>query len=163
VADRRFEVAFESYGAGEGGPDLSATFRKNQRFNLEVTRLRTTRGVDAARVASTIAAKVRQLPGDVPNALVIVAKTLDAELSEAFRLLKQRAEAKDDAFFAARGLKDARDFYTHFLRLGGVLAVDESSAPPRIAWVRNREARRPLPEEAIHRLSSGSSRSMMHT
>ena len=42
VADRRFELAFEAYGARPLGPDLTVTFRANQRFNLEVTRLRTT-------------------------------------------------------------------------------------------------------------------------
>src|ERR1700730_11797968 len=41
VADRRFELAFEAYGARQVGPDLTVTFRGNQRFNLEVTRLRT--------------------------------------------------------------------------------------------------------------------------
>ena len=42
LSDRRFEVAFESYGARRAGPDLTVTYRTNQRFNLEVTRLRTT-------------------------------------------------------------------------------------------------------------------------
>src|SRR5712691_5055332 len=40
VADRRFELSFEAYGARRLGPDLTVTFRANQRFNLEVTRLR---------------------------------------------------------------------------------------------------------------------------
>src|ERR1700738_1421598 len=42
LADRRLELSFEAYGARRLGPDLTVTFRTNQRFNLEVTRLRTT-------------------------------------------------------------------------------------------------------------------------
>src|SRR6185295_15244492 len=71
VADRRFELQFEAYGARSLGPDLTVTFRANQRFNLEVTRLRTTVEPEAgvARLANVITGKLRQLPGDVPNAL----------------------------------------------------------------------------------------------
>ena len=32
LADRRFDVAFEAYGAHRSGPDLTATYRANQRF-----------------------------------------------------------------------------------------------------------------------------------
>jgi hypothetical protein len=97
------------------------------------------------------------------NALVIVTNALEAELSDALRLLKYKTDAKDDRFFATRGLKDAREFYAHYLRLGGVLVIDEASVPPRIAHVRNREARRPLPEEAIGRLSAANAGSTMHS
>ena len=40
LADRRFELAFEAYGAGRVGPDFTVTFRAGRIFNLEVTRLR---------------------------------------------------------------------------------------------------------------------------
>src|ERR687894_31333 len=33
VGDRRFDVAFEHYGSGNRGPDLTVAFRVNQRFN----------------------------------------------------------------------------------------------------------------------------------
>src|SRR5437879_4348415 len=82
TADRRFELSFEAYGARRLGPDLTVTFRTNLRFNLEVTRLRTAGdtggdpasqdpGASVARLANVIAGKLRQLPGDIPNALVI--------------------------------------------------------------------------------------------
>src|SRR5438874_4941154 len=67
LSDRRFEVAFEAYGARRLGPDLTVSFRTNQRFNLEVTRLRTLTDSNAAaaeRSANVIAGKLRQLPGD---------------------------------------------------------------------------------------------------
>jgi hypothetical protein len=154
LADRRFDLRFEIYGSRQSGPDLSVTYRKNQRFNLEVTRLRTPPEADTGRLAGVVAAKVRQLPGDVGNALVIVAPALNVDIGDALRLLKQRTETRDDAFFVARGFRNARDFYAHYLRLAGVLVVDEASDPPRVAYVQNREARRPLPDEAIGRLSA---------
>jgi hypothetical protein len=163
LADRRFEVAFEAYGTGQRGPDLSVTYRTNQRFNLEVTRLRASAGTDAAndvasevgRLANVIAGKVRQLPADVPNGLLIAARGLwiaEDDMAAAVRLLKTHAERKDDTFFTRRGLKDARDFHTRFLNLGGVLVLDESSSPARVVSFSNRAARHPLPNEALTRL-----------
>jgi hypothetical protein len=170
VADRRFELAFEAYGARRLGPDLTATFRTNQRFNLEVTRLRSSveagvpdsgdavsqaAAAGVARLANVITGKVRQLPGDIPNALVIAARglTLDQEsLSAVTRLLKMHTDHKDDAFFARRGLKDARTFYAHYLHLGGILVLDEATTPAGAAFLANREARHPLPREAISAL-----------
>src|SRR5439155_22919066 len=52
VADRRFELAFEAYGARRLGPDLTLSFRANQRLNLEVTRLRTTGEAGPLRLAN---------------------------------------------------------------------------------------------------------------
>jgi hypothetical protein len=150
LADRRFEVAFEAYGAKQRGPDLSVTYRANQRFNLEVTRLRG--AVDMPRLAAVVAAKVRQLPGDLPNALAMSGQELgvaEAQLSDAARQLKVRADAKDDAFFARRGAGDARSFYAQYLRLSGVFVFEADAAA---VWWANREARRPLPDEVVARV-----------
>jgi hypothetical protein len=180
LADRRFEISFEAYGARQLGPDLTVTFRTNQRLNLEVTRLRATGdagnapsgllsggppsrvdgsespvrdpGLGDARLANVIAGKVRQLPGDIPNALVIAIRGLplsDDRLVAAVRLLKIHTDRKDDSFFARRGLKDARDFYAQFLHLGGIFVLDEATAPPRAIFSPNREARHPLPKAAV--------------
>src|SRR5438270_915836 len=122
LADRRFEVGFEMYGSRQAAPDLSVTYRSNQRFNLEVTRLRSATEADPRRLASVIAAKARQLPAETPNALAIVASTCSVsedDLSAAIKLVKQSADAGNDAF----GLRDAREFYGHYLRLGAVLFV----------------------------------------
>jgi hypothetical protein len=158
LADRRFELAFEAYGARRLGPDLTVTFRANQRFNLEVTRLRTTS--DGAtgdsgdtRLANVITGKLRQLPGQSPNALVIAARGLaldEASLVRAARLLKMHTDAKDDSFFARRGLSDARDFYAQYLHLGGIFLLDEATTTPaRAIFWPNREARHPLSKEAV--------------
>jgi hypothetical protein len=156
------------------------TFRTNQRFNLEVTRLRTTGdpgntssglpdggplsgaasgdpairdpGPGVARLANVITGKLRQLPGDIPNALVIAARGLplnEDSLSAAVRLLKMHTDRKDDAFFARRGLRDTRDFYAQYLHLSGIFVLDEATAPARAIFSPNREARHPLSKEAV--------------
>jgi hypothetical protein len=161
LADRRFELAFEAYGARRVGPDLTVTFRANQRFNLEVTRIRATSGTepaaDVARLANVICGKLRQLPGEVPNGLVIAACGL--ELSEesllaAARLLKMHADLRDDSFFARRGFKDARDFHARYLHLGGIFVLDEATAPARALFWFNREARHPLPTEVVSAMAA---------
>ena len=102
-------------------------FRTNQRFNLEVTRLRTLADADASgaeapgvgRLANVIAGKLRQLPGDIPNALILAARGLDVSedsLAAAVRLLKAHTDIKDDAFFARRGFS-AVSFTGEFVSL----------------------------------------------
>jgi hypothetical protein len=161
LADRRFELSFEAYGARRLGPDLTVTFRANQRFNLEVTRLRAV--VDArpageepgpaiARLANVITGKLRQLPGDVPNALVISTQGLalsEAHVAAAARLLKMYSNQQDDLFFARRGFFRARDFSAHYRGLSGVFVLDEVTGPPGVVFTANREARHPLPKEAV--------------
>ena len=152
LADRRFELSFEAYGARRLGPDLTVTYRTNQRFNLEVTRLRATGDAGDAKLANVIAGKLRQLPGEVPNALLIAARGLplnEASLVAAVRLLKTHTDQRDEVFFARRGFKDARDFYAHYLHLGGIFVLDEATTPARAVFWPNREARQPLPKEAI--------------
>jgi hypothetical protein len=70
-------------------------------------------------------------------------------LAAATRLLKLHNDRTDDVFFARRGLKSARDFYAQYLRLGGVFVLDEATEPPSATFWANREARQPLPREAL--------------
>ncbi|MBV9327108.1 MAG: hypothetical protein JO352_25415 [Chloroflexi bacterium] len=151
LQDERFTVVFEAYGAHQPGPDLTVTYRANQRFNLEVTRIR--RGADVQKLVTVVAAKARQLTADSANALVIAGQHLglsETELGEAARLLKAHADAADNAFFARRGAGNARTFLAHYLRLAGVLLLDEACSA-RVFWS-NREARRPLSAEIVSRL-----------
>jgi hypothetical protein len=157
LIDRRFEVAFEAYGAHQAAPDLTVSYRTHQCFNLEVTRWRGAADVSAIKLASVVAAKTRQLPADVPNALVITGRELEisaAHLTAAATLLKAHTDHKHDAFFARRGLKDARDFYAHYLRLAGIFLLDEATPPKGALFVPNRDARRTLPTEALGRLTA---------
>jgi hypothetical protein len=157
LRDRRFEVAFEAYGARRLGPDLSLTYRDNQRFNLEVTRLRATGQAGSARLADVVSGKLRQLPGEASNGLVITGHGLplsEESLATAVRLLKTHSDGKDDAFFARRGLKSARDFYAQFLHLGTIFVLDEAPGSVHVVAFANREARHPLPRDAVAALTA---------
>jgi hypothetical protein len=151
VADPRIELAFEAYGAGKPGPDLTVTYRGKRSFNLEVTRLH--RMPDPARFGVTLLAKLRQLPPSVPNAVLVALDGSSAEaldVAAATKALRSKADAKEESFFVRRGLAGTRDFYERYLRLGGVLvwcegAAGEARAAP---WV-NRSARIPLPERDL--------------
>lgn len=69
LTDRRMELAYEAYGSGVAGPDLTVTFRGSRTCNVEVTRLRRT--PDATGVAGSLLAKLRQLPPSLPNVLLL--------------------------------------------------------------------------------------------
>jgi len=158
LAERRFEVSFEAYGARQLGPDLSVAFRTNQRFNLEVTRIRATGEADPVRLASVIAGKLRQLPAEVPNGLVVVTRGMlftERAIADATRALKTHAESMDEAFFARRGgLSTAREVNVRYARLSGVFAIDEAVAPPGVGAWANPEARHKLPRDIVAALTA---------
>ena len=151
LADRRIELAFEAYGSTKRGPDFTVTFRGERSFNLEVTRPR--RAPDAAGVGGPLLAKIRQLPPSVPNAVLLAVESGDAEaldVAAAVRSLRDRADAKDETYFATRGFKGTREFYERYLRLGGVLVWSEAAiGDARAATWENRSARIALPERAV--------------
>lgn len=152
VADRRMDVAFEAYGSGNRGPDFSVT-RGADRFNVEVTRLR---GAPSAAGFGGLLAKLRQLPAGVPNVVVLAIEGTDAaayDIGAAVRHLRQRADAKDEALFTARGFAGSRAFYERFLRLSAALAWAEEAdgatgAARAMAWT-NPSARAPMPPRAL--------------
>ena len=150
VADRRIELAFEAYGSGKAGPDFTVTFRAGQRFNLEVTRLR--RVPDATSFGRTLLAKLRQLPPSAPNVLLVAIDGSSAEALEvaaATRVLRSRADAKDESFFTDRGFEGTRGFYERYLRLSAALVWCEgAAADARASLWTNRSARIPMPERA---------------
>jgi hypothetical protein len=150
LADRRIELAFEAYGSGKAGPDFTATFRRGQRFNLEVTRLRRVAG--AASFGRTLLAKLRQLPPSAPNVLLVAIDGTTAEaldVAAAARVLRSSADAKDESFFTDRGVEGTRGFYERYLRLSAVLVWCEGAAgDARASLWTNRSARIPVPERA---------------
>ena len=150
LAERRFEVAFEAYGAGRAGPDLTVTFRAGPRFNVEVTRLR--RVPDPAAVSAAVLAKLHQLPPSVPNAVVLAIDGMAADsvnTAAAAQALRARADAKDEVWFSRRGFDGTRGFYERYLRLGTVFAWNElADGDGRAAFWTNRSARIALPEPA---------------
>ena len=94
----------------------------------------------------------------MPNAVLIAIEGETAEaldVTAATRAVRARADAKDEAFFVARGFDGTRAFYERYLRLGAVLvacegavgdagAVDEARAT---LWI-NRSARIAVPAPA---------------
>ena len=151
LADRRIELAFEAYGSTKRGPDFTVTFRGERSFNLEVTRPR--RAPNAAGPGGPLLAKIRQLPPSVPNAVLLAVESGDADavdVATAARSLRDRADARDEAFFATRGFKGTREFYERYLRLGGVLVwSDGAIGDARAVTWDNRSARIALPARAV--------------
>ena len=151
LADPRIELAFEAYGAGKRGPDLTLSYRTRPSFNLEVTRLR---GLpDAAGLEAPLLAKLRQLPPSRPNALLIAIGGTSAEaldVAGAARSLRSRADVRDRPFLDRAGFEKPRDFYDRYLRLGGVITwCEPAPAGARTAvWI-NRSARIPVPDAAL--------------
>ena len=136
LADRRFELTFEAYGARQAAPDLTAMYRTNERFNIDVTRLRSRNENDTAfaRLTNTIAGKLRQLPPGIPNVLVIVTRDLPnaaAQLGAAARPLRGRVEG----------------------RLSGVFILDEHAyGPEPPTYLAAPGARHPMSVEALRRI-----------
>jgi hypothetical protein len=143
LGDRRFSVAFEAYGSGVRGPDLTVTFRAAHRFNVEVTRLRST-----SRMADAILAKMRQLPPGTPNVIALVASAGSSEaIATVARRLKLQADRREAPVFVRAGFASARDFYVRYLRTSAVVAVHDVPAGGGELWS-NPEARSPLPRDA---------------
>ena len=150
LADRRIEMAFEAFGSGNVGPDFTVTFRDRRRFNLEVTRLR--RVPSATGFGWPLLAKLRQLPPSAPNVLLVAIDGPTAEaldVAGATRVIRSRADAKDESFFTDRGFEGTRGFYDRFLRLSAVLVWCEGAAGDARATVwSNGSARIPMPKRA---------------
>jgi hypothetical protein len=151
LTDRHIEVAFEAYGSTRGGPDFTVVHRGERPFNCEVTRLR--RAPDEVTDGGPLLGKLRQLPPSAPNLLVIAVEGTSGaalEIEAAVRILRRRADAKEEDFFARRGFESARDFYARFLRLSAVIVWCEGAAGAAQAtlWT-NPSARIAVPARAI--------------
>jgi hypothetical protein len=149
VADRRIQLAFEAYGSKHRGPDFTVTLG-SERFNLEVTRLR---GHPTEANFSSLLAKLRQLPPTVPNAVVLAIEGNDAnayDVDTIVRILRARADGKDEELFTSRGFRGTRGFYEQFLRLGAVVVWAEAAAGESRASVwPNPSARTPLSSKSL--------------
>jgi hypothetical protein len=65
------------------------------------------------------------------------------------RLIRRRADAKDEAYFLGRGFTGTRDFYQRFLRLGGAyLLAEAGTGSARATLWTSGSARIPLPPRA---------------
>jgi hypothetical protein len=158
LTDRRVTLAYERYLADKlRGPDFTVTFKGHIVFNVEVRRLRAP--IADGKLSEGICGKLRQMPPSAVNVLLIGADTSVSshlDCGATVKRLIQRAEARQDDFFAQRGFRDARDFLRALQRLSGLLLranwYDPSSASVAL-WL-NPQARHPLPAEARKLLQS---------
>jgi hypothetical protein len=131
LQERRFAVEYEKYGVGkQRSPDFHVTFRANVPFNVEVKHIRFSAQEQRSaqqefnKLASTVCQKIGQLAPGMLNLLVLSYEhdRVDGfDGPSALLQLRQLAEQNDDAFFARRGLADARDFLKQFQRLSAAL------------------------------------------
>lgn len=152
LADRRSPLVYEPLAAAGGrGPDFLLSHKGHTPVYVEVSRMRPARGRapdPAARLAAVLCGKLEQLAAGAANLLVIVSDDRPYgadEVAATIQGLRRRAEARDDAYFAFRGLAGARALYQTLPRLSGVLVV--APAAPAEALHLPGGARRPLPDE----------------
>jgi hypothetical protein len=151
LGGRRVSLAWEALGSGMTGPDFTLALPGLRPLHLEVTRLR--RDPAAAEPGVPWLAKLRQLPPGAPGAILVGIEGTRAEaldLASSVRAVRERADAKDEAFLAARGVEGSRPFYAAFLRLGAMLAwCEDAPGDERVGLWRNGSARIPVPEPAL--------------
>lgn len=133
AADRRSALVYEPLAAqGRRGPDFLLRHKGHTDVYVEVTRLRRAVAENqdrSGKLAALVCGKLGQLVAGAANLLVIVSDSgrySNEEIAGAIRLLRQRADAKDDAFFAFRGLAGARELQRQLPLLGGVLLAAPS-------------------------------------
>jgi hypothetical protein len=151
---RSLSVEYEKYGVGKRGPDLTVTYKTHTPFNVEVKRLRsrTTEQPNAALVSNklmyAVCDKLSQLPPGVGNVVALIGDDpFDQKIEPVIKLLKERAERKDDEFLRQRGLGGSQDFFKYYPRLSAIL-LRAPHSPQATLWL-NKEARHPLRAELV--------------
>jgi hypothetical protein len=99
--------------------------------------------------------KLRQLPPSASNVLVVALDGADAAPDPApvLRDLRARADRREDAFFAARGMADAAALHAGLLRLSAVVAwTERAEEGARVAAWSNPGARIVLPDAPFRAL-----------
>lgn len=158
LVDARLRLEYETYiASGKRGPDFTATFRENTRFNVEVRRLRASGDRESiiTKLVEVLADKIGQMPPSAINVLWFVlddaqgevAITLE-EITNALLVLRTLAEGKVEEFFTRRGFKSASDYQKHLARLS---AIALQANPAGELWL-NPQARHALPNELVNAL-----------
>jgi hypothetical protein len=156
LADRRFEVTYESYAAQKmRGPDLTATFRTHTICHIEIKHVRAE--LSLAKWTEVLCTKLGQLPSGAINVLlvgtgaqIVESCSIDSAVGE----LGKAAQRGENATFQRYGLPEARDYSRQMIHLSGVLRIADwdldSSA--RFSLWRNPTARHALPPDLARAL-----------
>jgi hypothetical protein len=154
LADRRSRMIYEPLAAqARRGPDFLLRHKGHTAVYVEVSRLRSARSATTdpgERLAAVLCGKLDQLASGAANLLVVFsdAGPFDAAASATtLQALRQRAAAKDDAYFAFRGLNGVRAFQQCVPRLSGVLIV--APAIPNDNLYIPSQARHALPSDLV--------------
>jgi hypothetical protein len=152
LADRRSPLSYEPLAATGGrGPDFLLRHKGHSDVYVEVSRLRPPRDEErdpAGRLAAMVCGKLGQLVAGAANLLIAVSDgdlyTAD-DVAATIHALRRRADGRDDAFFAFRGLPGARSFAQLLPRLSAVYTA--APAAPAEALFLHPQARHALPAD----------------
>lgn len=163
LRETRLRLEYETYVAsGKRGPDFTATFRENTRFNVEVRRLRASGDREAvvAKLVEVLADKIGQMPPSAINVLWFVLDDSEnertialEEIMDALLVLRTLAEGKVEEFFTRRGFKSASAYQKHLAHLSAIVLQGARTGD---LWL-NPQARHALSSElanALRRLVS---------
>jgi hypothetical protein len=156
LGEERFNLEYEKYVAlKKRGPDFTVTFKTHTPFNVEVRRLRSRDLEDdadaqAIKLMAVLCDKIGQMPPSIINVLWLIAEPniTEINLKQAIATLLQRAEQKDEAFFARRGFRNAAAFHKQYRHLSGIAL---SQVNGQVLWL-NPVARHPMPPELMNAL-----------
>jgi hypothetical protein len=150
LRDRRVEVEYEPLQATKKrSPDFLARFRGNTLCYIEVTRMRGAPNLSSSdepsqKLAAMLCDKCGQFQANQINLLVVAARSPGysaARVAATLRFLKQRADAKDEAYFVQRGVASAK-LYLH--QIDGLSALLFCTPEQGMLWL-SPSSRRPLP------------------
>jgi hypothetical protein len=154
LAERRSPLHYEPLAAqGRRGPDFMVCHKGHTDVYVEVARLRPARNAAAdplERLAGVICGKLDQLASSAANLLVMFsdAGPFNADaITATLQALRRRAAAKDDAYFAFRGLNGARAFQHCLPRLSGILLATPAAANDSLYT--HPQARHALPPDLV--------------
>lgn len=149
LGDRRLDIQYEPYASAKRrGPDFAVTYRTNQKFNVEVARMRMP---TEERFLRLLLYKLGQMQPGMPNLLVIHTENEPARslnLDTLMQNIKLQVEKKDPVFYELSRYTSPAAFYKDFLHLSAILIW----AAETQTWV-NKQARPPLAAEILRVVS----------
>lgn len=128
LQDRRLILEYEPYTSTQKrGADFAVVYRSNQRFNIEVSRMRaeeTSARRAGERTLRIILSKFGQMQPGTANLLVIHAHKEIAQalsLEKLMQEIKTRVEGRERSFYELSRYANPAAFYKDFLHLSGIL------------------------------------------